>query len=175
MASRLKKTQPDINTQPTKTNSDIENERNEFSSENVDNDVEIRAVDPHLSFTKGLQEIDTQNNSDSESEDKSVSEESNLDETEQTGDPNTNNIIKIRLFARTDSIVIFLTQDGEPCDGSHLLVKDNRVPAIKNATLGKARVIKQVPHSPSSKNQSFRPSGGKISSRKHSILYTTLS
>jgi len=58
MASRPKKTQPDINTQPTKTNSNIENERNEFSSENIDNDVEIRAIDSHLSFTKGLQEID---------------------------------------------------------------------------------------------------------------------
>jgi len=43
-----------------------------------------------------------------------------------------------------DSIVIFLTQDGEPCDdGSYLLVKDNRISAIKNATLGKARIIKQ--------------------------------
>jgi len=95
---------------------------------------------------EGPQEINTQNNSDSESEDESASEESNFDRTEQTDDPSTNNIIKIRdsLFARTDSIVIFLTQDGESCDnGSHLLAKDNRVSARKNATLGKARVIKQ--------------------------------
>jgi len=47
------------------------------------------------------------------------------------------------LFARTDSIVIFLTQNGECDDSSHLLAKDNRVPAIKNAILGKVRVIKQ--------------------------------
>jgi hypothetical protein len=37
-----------------------------------------------------------------------------------------------------------VTQDGEPCDdGSHLLTKDNKVPAIKDATLGRTRVIKQ--------------------------------
>jgi len=108
--------------------------------------VEIRDVGSHSSLTEGPQEIDTQNNSDSEKKNESISKESNLDKTEQTDDPNTNNIIKIRdsLFARMDSIVIFLTQDGEPCDdGSYLLVKDNRISAIKNATLGKARVIKQ--------------------------------
>jgi len=89
----------------TKTNSDTENKRNEFLSENVDNDVEIRAVDPRSSFTEGSQEIDIQNNSDSESKDESASEEPNLD---KTNDPSTNNIIKIRdnLFIRTDSINI---------------------------------------------------------------------
>jgi len=97
-------------------------------------------------LTEDSQEIDTQNNSDSESENESTSEESNVNTPERTDDPNAKNIIKIRdsLFARTDSIVIFLTQDGESCDdGSHLLTKDNRIPAIKNATLERARVIKQ--------------------------------
>jgi len=56
----------------------------------------MRAVDPHFSFTEGSQEIDTQNNSDSESEDESVFEELNLDKIEQAYDPNTNNINKIR-------------------------------------------------------------------------------
>jgi len=105
--------------------------------------VEIRAIGPRSSFTEGPQEIDTQNNSDSENENlRSIQPR----RAEQTDDPSTNNIIKIRdsLFAPTDSIVIFLTQDGESCDdGSHLLAKDNRVSARKNATLGKARVIKQ--------------------------------
>jgi hypothetical protein len=37
-----------------------------------------------------------------------------------------------------------VTQDGEPCDdGPHLLAKDNKVFVIKNATLGRARIIKQ--------------------------------
>jgi len=40
--------------------------------------METRAIDPYFSFTEG-QETDTQNNSHSESEDESVSEESNLD------------------------------------------------------------------------------------------------
>jgi len=60
-----KKTQPDINTQPTKTNTNTENKRNEFPWENVDNDMEIQAVSPRSSFMEGPQEIDTQNNSDS--------------------------------------------------------------------------------------------------------------
>jgi len=76
-----KETQSDINTQPTKINSDTENKRNELSSENVDN-VEIREVGPHSSLTEGPQEIDTQNNNDSESKDESTSEDSNLDKTE---------------------------------------------------------------------------------------------
>jgi len=135
--SRSKKTQHDINTQPIKINSNTENKHN---------NAEVRDVGPYPSLTKDLQEIDNQNNSDSKSKNESTSEESYIDTTEQIGDSSTNNIIKIRdsLFARTDSIVIFLTQDEEPCDdGSHLLTKDNRVPTIKNATLGKARVIKQ--------------------------------
>jgi hypothetical protein len=50
----------------------------------------------------------------------------------------------VTLLARKDNIVIFVTQDGEPCDdGSHLLAKDNKVPVIKDATLGRARVIKR--------------------------------
>jgi len=46
--------------------------------------MEIRTVDPRFSFTEGSQEMDTYNNSDSESEDESISEESKLDKTEQT-------------------------------------------------------------------------------------------
>jgi len=100
--------------------------------------VEIRDVGPRYSLTEDLEEIDTQNNSESESENESISEESDLDKTEQTDDSDTNNIIihiiKIHdsLFARTDSIVIFLAQDGEPCDyGSYLLAKDNNSPRNK--------------------------------------------
>jgi len=48
------------------------------------------------------------------------------------------------LFARKDNIVIFVSQDGDSCDdASHLLAKDNKVLAIKDATLARARVIKQ--------------------------------
>jgi len=70
--------------------------------------METRAIDPYFSFTEGPQETDTQNNSHSESEDESVSEESNLDKTEQAYDPN--NIVEIRdsLLARKDNIVIYL-------------------------------------------------------------------
>jgi hypothetical protein len=43
-----------------------------------------------------------------------------------------------------DNIVIFVILDGEACDdGSHLLAKDNKASAIKDATLRRARVIKQ--------------------------------
>jgi len=101
-------------------------------------------IDPCFSCTEGLQETHTQNN-DSKSEDENVLKELNFDKTEQAYDSNTSNIIKIRdsLFARKDNIVIFV-RDGEPCDdGSHLLTKDNKVPTIKDVTLGRARVIKQ--------------------------------
>jgi len=55
----------------------------EFSPENIDNDVEIR-VDSRSSFTEGPQEIGTQKNSDSENEDESVSEKSNLEQANDT-------------------------------------------------------------------------------------------
>jgi len=52
--------------------------------------------------------------------------------------------IRDSLFARKNSIVIFVNQDREPCDdNSHLLARDNKFPAIKDAILGRARVIKQ--------------------------------
>jgi len=47
-------------------------------------------------------------------------------------------------MAHKNNIVIFLTEDGKPCDdGSHLLAKDNKIPVIKDAILGRARVVKQ--------------------------------
>jgi len=103
----------------------------------------------------GLSRNRYQNNSKSENE--SISEGSNLDKTEQTDDLSTNNIIKIRdsLFARTDSIVIFLTQDGEPCDQG---------PYNKKRDPWKDESHKtgvQIPHSLNSKNQSFRLFEGK--------------
>jgi len=58
--------------------------------------METRIIDPYSSFTEGPQETDEQNNSESESEDESVLEESNLDKIEQTYDLNANNIVKIR-------------------------------------------------------------------------------
>jgi len=37
---------------------------------------------------------------------------------------------------KKDNALIFVTQDGEPCDdGSHLLAKNNKVPAIKKCDL----------------------------------------
>jgi len=63
----LEETQFDINTQPTKTNNDTENKHNKPSSENVNSNIKIRTIDTHFSFTEGLQETDTQNNSNSES------------------------------------------------------------------------------------------------------------
>jgi len=71
------KTQSNINTQPTKTNNDTENERDE-PSENVNSNIEIRTIDLYFSFIEGPQKTDTQNNRDSKSENKSVSEEHNL-------------------------------------------------------------------------------------------------
>jgi len=44
--------------------------------------MKIRTIDPCFSFTESSQEINTQNNSDCESEDESISEELNLDEIE---------------------------------------------------------------------------------------------
>jgi len=90
-----------MNTQPIKTNSDTENGHN---------DAEVPDVGPYPPLTEDPQEIDIQKNSDSESENESISEEPYTDTTEQTA-PSTNNIIQTRdgLFARTDSIIIFLT------------------------------------------------------------------
>jgi len=82
--------------------------------ENVNSDMEIRTIDPYFSFIESPQETDAQNNSESENEDESVSEELNLDKTEQTYDSNINNIAEIRnsLLQRKDNIVILVTQDG---------------------------------------------------------------
>jgi len=49
--------------------------------ENVNSNMKIRTIDSRFPFTEGPQETDTQNNSDSDSEDESVSEEPNLDKT----------------------------------------------------------------------------------------------
>jgi len=47
-----------------------------------------------------------------------------------------------KILARKDNIVIFITQYGELCDyGSHLLVRDNKISSIKDATLGRTRII----------------------------------
>jgi len=44
-----------------------------------------------------------------------------------------------------NNIVIFVIQDGEPCDdNSHLLSKKNKIPVIKDTILGRARIIKQA-------------------------------
>jgi len=44
------------------------------------------------------------------------------------------------VTAGKNNIVIFVILDGEPCDdNSHLLAKDNKVFAIKDVTLGRAR------------------------------------
>jgi len=94
--SRLEKIRPDINIQLTKTNNDTENEREKPSSENVNSDMEIRIIDPYSSFPEGPQETDIQNNSDSESEDESISKEASLDKTEQAYDSNANSIVEIR-------------------------------------------------------------------------------
>jgi len=48
------------------------------------------------------------------------------------------------VTVREDNIVIFIIQNGESCDdGSHLLAKDKKVTAIKDATLERTRVMKQ--------------------------------
>jgi len=50
------------------------------------------------------------------------------------------------VTAGKDNIVIFVIflLDGEPCDdNSHLLAKDNKLFAIKDVTLGRAKVIIQ--------------------------------
>jgi len=88
-------TQPDINTQPTKTDNNTEDECDEFFMENVNSDMEIRTIDLYFSFIESPQETNIQNNSESESEDESVSKELNLDKTEQAY-PNINNIAEIR-------------------------------------------------------------------------------
>jgi len=54
--------------------------------ENVNSDMEIRTIDSYFSFIESPQETDTQNNSKNENEDESVSEELNLDKTEQAYD-----------------------------------------------------------------------------------------
>jgi hypothetical protein len=82
----------------------------------------------------------------SENVDENDSEEAIFDKIDQTYDFNANNIIEIRdsLFARKDNIVIFLTENGEPCDdSSRLLAKNKESPIIRDATLRRARVIKQ--------------------------------
>jgi len=106
--SKTKETKPHMNTLPIKTKGNTDGH----------NDAEIPDVGPDPSSTEDRQEIDIQNNSDSESENRNTPEEPYTDTTEQTGAPSTNSIIQIRdsLLARTDSIIIFLTQDREPCD-----------------------------------------------------------
>jgi len=55
-------------------------------------------------------------------------------------------MIEIRnsLIVRKNNIVIFITEDGKPCDdGSHLLAKNNKIPVIRDAIFGRTRVVKQ--------------------------------
>jgi len=47
-------TQPDINTQPTKTDNDTEDDCDEFFMENVNSDMEIRTIDLYFSFIEAL-------------------------------------------------------------------------------------------------------------------------
>jgi len=54
------------------------------SSENVNSDMEIRIIDPYSSFIEDPQKTEyKRNNSESESEDESISKKPNFDKTEQ--------------------------------------------------------------------------------------------
>jgi len=54
--SGSEETQPDINTQPSKTNNNNENERDALSSKNVKrNDMENLIIYPYFSFIERLQ------------------------------------------------------------------------------------------------------------------------
>ncbi|XP_026830978.1 uncharacterized protein LOC113563519, partial [Ooceraea biroi] len=59
--------------------------------------------------------------------------------------PNRARLIEVRdnLTTRKDNIVIFITQQGSPCDrGARKLKETNKLPEIKDGTLGRAKVTK---------------------------------
>jgi len=85
-------------------------------------------------------------NGDNENNDIRTSGVSISDRTDQLHNLNTNNMVEIRdnLIVHRNNIVIFVIKDGKPCDdGSNLLVRDNKIPVIRDAILGRARVVKQ--------------------------------
>lgn len=59
--------------------------------------------------------------------------------------PNRARIVETRdnINSRNDNLVVFVTSRGEPCDeGARILQESNRLPEIKDATIGRAKVIK---------------------------------
>jgi len=86
----------DSGPEETANKNDTENKRNESSSENINNDMENRTIDPYSSFIESPRRAEMQNNSDSESEDKNVFKEPSRDKIEETYDPFANNIVEIR-------------------------------------------------------------------------------
>jgi len=51
-------------------------------------------------------------------------------------------ITRDNILLRDDNIVIFATQNGQPCDkGARALAENNEMPRIENATLARARLI----------------------------------
>jgi len=105
-----------------KMNNDIEDKHSGSPSGDIDSNADILPNEPSSSFSENHPEGDKHINSDSESEDESVSEDPIFDKINQAYDFNTNNIVEIRdsFLPRKDNFVIYVTQDGEPCDIAHI-------------------------------------------------------
>jgi uncharacterized Zn ribbon protein len=144
--NETEETCPENSIRLSKTTDETLDKHSESPSGDIDSNADTLLDESSSSFSENPQKGNKHINSDSENEDESVSEELIFHKLNQAYDFNTNNILEIRdsLLVRKDNIIIFVTQDGEPCDdSSHMLAKDNKVSVIKDAKLGRARVIKQ--------------------------------
>lgn len=82
---------------------------------------------------------------DSDSDGEDESDNQLFDNINEPFEQNRNEPIEVRdnLITRKDNTAIFVTQQGHPCDeGARALQKNNKLPEIRNATLGRANVSK---------------------------------
>jgi len=102
---------PESSIRLTKTTNDTEGKHSESPSGDIDSNADTLLDERSSSFSENPQKGNKHINSDSESEDDSVSEEHVFHKIYQAYDFNTNNIVEIRdsLLVRNDNIVLFVT------------------------------------------------------------------
>lgn len=131
-------------------NPTINKQKPKITSTNI---PEGPSVSPHSPShqKQGPEAINSDFSNDSDDDDNESSETDETDEplVDPADEPyefNRARIVETRdnLGTRNDHIVAFVTERGEPYDeGSRILRKQNRLPDIKNAVVGRAKVIKQ--------------------------------
>lgn len=88
---------------------------------------------------------ETEDSGDTDSDSDETDDEPLFDPVNEPYEIGKAKITEVRdnFLTRNDYLAIFVSQSGEPCDeGSRLLQKEGKLPEIKDATVGRARIIK---------------------------------